>query len=79
MVLAAGFAFFHGHAHGSEMPAFTSALGYGAGFLAATAMLHAAGLAFVFGADRLVPRPGRVAVRVGGGMVAAAGVVLYLG
>jgi urease accessory protein len=38
------FALFHGHAHGAELGA-ASALGFGAGFIVSTALLHAAGLA----------------------------------
>jgi urease accessory protein len=44
MALAAFFALFHGVAHGSEIPANASGLGYGSGFLVATAALHAAGV-----------------------------------
>lgn len=41
--LAGFFAFFHGYAHGAEVPAATSALTFGVGFLIATVLLHAAG------------------------------------
>lgn len=41
--LAGGFAFFHGFAHGAEMPAMSTLATYGAGFMLATAVLHAAG------------------------------------
>lgn len=43
--LVAGFALFHGHAHGTEMPPNLSGAAYGAGFVTATAALHAAGIA----------------------------------
>ncbi len=43
-----GFAVFHGHAHGTEMPAAASALGYAAGFMTATALLHVVGIAAGF-------------------------------
>jgi urease accessory protein len=70
MVVAA-FALFHGHAHGNEMASGSSALAYGAGFLAATALLHAAGIV----AGRTVtPR----LVRLGGGAVVALGLVLVV-
>ena len=36
------FAIFHGYAHGVEMPDSSSSLAYGIGFVAATALLHAA-------------------------------------
>lgn len=38
------FAVFHGHAHGTEMPASLSAGSYAIGFALATAMLHTAGI-----------------------------------
>jgi len=72
MALVGLFAIFHGLAHGAEMPATNGALGYGFGFIAATALLHAAGLALgTFGA--------RVSVRAAkfsGWAIAASGVAL---
>lgn len=44
MAVAAAFAIFHGVAHGAEMPANAGGLGYGAGFIAATATLHLGGV-----------------------------------
>ncbi len=44
MAVAALFAVFHGLAHGAEMPVNAGGIGYGAGFLAATAALHASGV-----------------------------------
>lgn len=38
------FAIFHGHAHGTEMPAMSTAMSYIIGFALATIMLHALGL-----------------------------------
>ena len=38
------FAVFHGLAHGAEMPATAAGASFGLGFLAATALLHAAGV-----------------------------------
>ncbi|ANN67823.1 HupE/UreJ family protein [Bordetella bronchialis] len=43
--IAALFAFFHGHAHGHELPEAASAGAYIAGFMAATVGLHCAGIA----------------------------------
>jgi urease accessory protein len=40
------FALFHGHAHGSELPAGGEIIFYVAGFATATALIHAAGIAF---------------------------------
>lgn len=54
--LAAGmtglFAFGHGQAHGAEMGAALSGLTYGAGFVAATALLHGSGIALGLAAQR---------------------------
>lgn len=44
MALTSVFALFHGHAHGTELPAMVAPLTYGAGFLLATATLHGSGL-----------------------------------
>ncbi|HET9404505.1 MAG TPA: HupE/UreJ family protein, partial [Burkholderiales bacterium] len=43
--LIALFAMFHGHAHGSEMPELSTPWLYFAGFVTATACLHALGVA----------------------------------
>jgi urease accessory protein len=68
--IVAFFAIFHGHAHGRELPAGTSALLYSLGFVVATGLLHAVGI--VLGvAHRWAA--GRQAVRVAGGGVALAG------
>lgn len=68
------FAIFHGHAHGGELPAGVGAASYTAGFVLATGLLHAAGLAV----GALLT--GRVAaVRFGGAAVALAGVALLAG
>lgn len=56
--LIAGFALFHGLAHGAEAPTDASGLAYGAGFLTATALLHALGLG---GAALATSLPGRLA------------------
>lgn len=45
LALVAAFALFHGVAHGTELPAAAGALPYAAGFVLATALLHALGLA----------------------------------
>ena len=75
--LAGAFAVFHGHAHGAEMPETASGLAYGLGFLAATALLHLAGVGF----GLLLGRAGdaRLAGRIVGGGVAAAGLALLAG
>ncbi|HEY5778752.1 MAG TPA: HupE/UreJ family protein [Terrimicrobiaceae bacterium] len=44
MIIVGLFAIFHGYAHGAEMPETASGLAYAAGFVAATAFLHACGI-----------------------------------
>ncbi len=58
MGLAGFFAVFHGYAHGLEMPETVSGFAYGAGFVAATAMLHGVGI----GLGLVVRQAGRSAV-----------------
>ena len=76
--VVAFFALFHGHAHGGEMgPA--GAWGYAAGFLTATALLHAAGVALGVLAGRLLAtRRGLIAARVAGGLTALGGLWLAI-
>ena len=64
------FAIFHGHAHGSELPAGQSALFYSAGFGVATGVLHAAGIA-IGTVHRW--RWGRAALRAAGAGIAGGG------
>lgn len=68
MSIAAGFALFHGYAHGLEMPLAASPAQYALGFVLATACLHGAGVA-----GSLL---GRRAVRLAGAGIAATGVAL---
>jgi urease accessory protein len=79
MTLVAVFAVFHGHAHGAEMPATTEGLGYAAGFLSATALLHLAGLAGIIGMVRLTGRHARLVSRIAGGAIALGGVGVLSG
>ena len=67
------FAIFHGHAHGTELPAGASGLLYSVGFVIATGCLQAAGIGIGL-AHRW--RAGRVPLRAAGAFVAAAGVVV---
>jgi len=78
MVLVGAFAVFHGHAHGAEMPQDLSGYEYAAGFLAATALLHGAGIALGLGMGKLSGFGGRVA-QAAGGAVALAGLALLAG
>lgn len=76
--LVGAFALFHGHAHGAELPASASALGYGAGFVLASLLLHLAGVGMARGLARL-PARSDLAIRLAGGAVAATGLVLLVG
>jgi urease accessory protein len=78
MALAGVFAVFHGHAHGAEMPQDLSGYAYAAGFLAATALLHGAGIALGLGMGRLSGLDGRRATQAAGGAVALAGLALLV-
>ena len=74
-VLVGAFAIFHGHAHGTELPAAADAIAYSVGFVVATGLLHLAGIAF----GSLTRWPaGQIAVRAAGGAIALAGVI-FLG
>jgi len=68
------FALFHGHAHGSEIGD-ASFLAYGAGFAAATIVLHVAGIA----AGMAFGRFGTTLVRIAGGATALGGLMLIAG
>jgi urease accessory protein len=70
VAIVALFAVFHGHAHGTELPAGQSGVLYSIGFVVATGCLHGVGIAI-----GLIHRwsAGRVALRAAGGLVAIAG------
>jgi urease accessory protein len=78
MALAGVFAIFHGHAHGAEMPMDASGLGYAAGFMLATALLHAAGIGVGLAAGRFGARS-VLAARTAGAATALAGVAILAG
>ncbi|HET6387821.1 HupE/UreJ family protein [Hyphomicrobium sp.] len=75
-LIVASFAVFHGYAHGAEMPVNASALQYALGFIAATAALHMTGMMAAMAANRSPSPHAHKALRVAGGLVAAAGVAL---
>lgn len=75
-VIVGAFAIFHGHAHGTELPGSANPLAYSVGFVISTGLLHLAGIAF----GELARLPyGKIAVRVGGGLIALAGVGFLTG
>ena len=71
VVIVGVFAVFHGHAHGTELPAGESGLLYSMGFVMATGCLHGVGISIGF-----IHRwaSGRVVLRVAGGLVAMGGI-----
>ena len=69
-VIVAIFALFHGYAHGKELPSAADPVGYSAGFVLATGLLHVLGI----GIGTLSARPGgAVAIRAAGGLIATTG------
>lgn len=75
-VVVGAFAIFHGHAHGTELPVATDALGYAVGFVVGTGFLHLIGIALGLPANWSV---GRTLVRALGGAIAIAGVAFLTG
>ena len=69
------FALFHGCAHGAEMPATSSGLAYGMGFMLATAGLHLGGISLGLIARR---HGSPQLVRYTGGAIAVCGIYLCL-
>jgi urease accessory protein len=77
-VIAGAFAFFHGHAHGTEAAmAGAGLIEYATGFSLATAALHGCGLAGGFMLARSAR--GESLLRATGGVVAVSGLVLMAG
>ncbi len=78
MITVAALGLFHGHAHGGELGGAT-ALTFGAGFVLATAALHASGVAVALVARTQASRAGGLIVRTLGALTALAGAALALG
>jgi urease accessory protein len=79
MALVGAFAVLHGHAHGAEMPAAASGLEFVLGFMAATALLHVAGIAAAMAGAKFAGRHGRPLAQLAGGVFALSGVGLLAG
>lgn len=79
MMLVGLFAIFHGHAHGAEMPESTSGLGHAAGFVIATAMLHACGIGLGLLLGKFGKAYGTRIVRLAGGAMTLAGAAILAG
>jgi urease accessory protein len=81
MVFVGIFALFHGHAHGTELPAISETMldvfAYVFGFLVATACLHLIG-ALVGQAAISTPRGANV-LRISGAVIAGVGIFLIIG
>jgi len=73
MPLVGIFAVFHGYAHGVEMPGLSDPLAYSLGFVVATGLIHIAGI--TIGLVTRLPH-GHTLLRLGGGLISAAGVYL---
>lgn len=71
VLLVGFFAIFHGHAHGTELPAGQSGMLYSMGFVIATGILHGIGIAL--GLAHRWPA-GKLALRGAGAMIAVMGV-----
>ena len=71
------FAIFHGYAHGAEMPDTAEPFLYALGFLVGTALIHIAGV--VIGDISRHYERGKVALRVGGAMIALVGLLFIFG
>jgi len=75
------FAFFHGNAHGTELPELSNTVGliiaYVAGFLIATVGLHVIGA--LVGIMAIRSDSGKTVMRITGGIIAAIGVFLIMG
>lgn len=69
--IVGAFAFMHGHAHGAEATEMAGIAGYAVGFIATTALLHAAGLAIGWRLARSA-----LALRLIGAGIALAGIGL---
>lgn len=70
------FAIFHGHAHGTELPGAANPFAYALGFVVATGCLHVLGILF---GTLTQWQQGRMAVRTGGAVIAAAGLGFLTG
>lgn len=70
------FAIFHGHAHGTELPAAADAIAYAVGFVVGTGLLHLVGITFGLATKW---EAGKVAVRAAGGAIAIAGMAFLTG
>lgn len=76
MMFVGVLAVFHGHAHGTEMPLNASGVEYAAGFMLATASLHALGVGLGLSVQKVLSGSAPLAARIGGGVIALGGLGL---
>lgn len=74
--IVAMFGLFHGYAHGVELPSAADPIGYSAGFVLCTGLLHLAGIALGL---LKVSRAGTLALRGAGGVIALCGALFWTG
>lgn len=77
MVGVGFFAVFHGYAHGAEMPQTAEPAAYASGFLTGTALIHIAGV--IIGDIAKHYQRGPTLLRIGGSLIAIAGVLFIFG
>ncbi|MDQ3247165.1 MAG: HupE/UreJ family protein [Pseudomonadota bacterium] len=70
VAIVAAFALFHGYAHGTELPVAADPVGYSAGFVLCTGLLHVAGIGLGLLKST---RAGTFVLRGGGGLIALGG------
>jgi len=75
MIVTGAFALFHGHSHGTEIPALASGLFYSFGFILATAALHIVGIAGASAVSSVQPRA--LVTRFAGAAIAAVGLMFF--
>jgi len=78
MALVGLFAVFHGYAHGIEMPASSSGLLYGLGFVMATAVLHAMGIGVGLATGKIGQVRSLRVIQISGAAISLAGAAILL-
>jgi urease accessory protein len=79
MAVVGFFAIFHGHAHGTEMAGLGAGALYGAGFVLATALLHALGVGIGLVIGGLGPAQSKRLYQLSGSAMALGGVAILAG
>ena len=74
--IVAMFGLFHGYAHGVELPSAADPIGYSAGFVLCTGLLHLTGIALGLLKGS---RAGTLALRGAGGVIAVFGALFWIG